>query len=300
MDSKQAIKASFIIPDTRKAFIVKKYGGYCSHVNLEADCALVLAAFEEDRPGVQDEIIDYPFYRLVYTSKGSVKLNDRKKDYLVTPGTIYSFKPGESSYAECFGDSCWAHYILNFTGPESATLIESSNILSQRVINVKFPEQAEAIMNFLINESLKQTASSQIVCEYYLRIILIKLKDWVLEHSPQLSVEYQKFLMCKDYITRNFDSLNSIEFVADSCNISKQHLCRLFKKYHNCTALHYLHKLKINRIAVLLLETNLPINEIASNFSYQDSFYFSKVFKKYYGISPREYRRKNKMKSHLN
>ena len=47
----------------------------------------------------------------------------------------------------------------------------------------------------------------------------------------------------------------------------------------------------MNRAAVMLLETNSSVSQIAIELSFNDPFYFSKVFKKLYGISPKEYRK---------
>jgi two-component system response regulator YesN len=43
----------------------------------------------------------------------------------------------------------------------------------------------------------------------------------------------------------------------------------------------------------LLRESSLRINEVARNVGYQDPLYFSHTFKKYYGISPREFIQKS-------
>ncbi|MFI4911845.1 MAG: AraC family transcriptional regulator [Sedimentisphaeraceae bacterium JB056] len=274
----------------REKFIIEKVGGYCPHVDLNAKLGLVLVCYQKDLPGVADTIKKYPFYRLGYTTQGKVVINDTKKEYTITGGTFYAFKPGETSFAKSIGNSNWSHYVLNFIGPEADELIKASGILEERVVSIKDQNTAENILRSILDERLKNAANSQTICEYYLKILLLNLSDWIIDIKKVHQTDYDTFIKCKNYIDSNFIELVSVESIAANCNISQQHLGRLFKKYTQKTPLNYLQKLKMNRASVMLIETNLSIAQIAYLFSFNDQFYFSKVFKKTYGISPQEYR----------
>jgi AraC-like DNA-binding protein len=290
MDYEQAAKEVTEDNKGREKFIIEKTGGYCPHVDLNSRFGLILVCYQKDMPGVTDTIKKYPFYRLGYTIQGKVIINDTKKDYTITGGTFYAFKPGETSFARAVGPSNWSHYILNFIGSEADELIKASGILEERVVNVNDQSTAENIMKSILNESLKNAANSQKVCEHYLRILLLNLSDWIIDIKQFHQRDYDTFIKCKNHIDNNFIELVSVELIAANCNISQQHLGRLFKKYVQTTPLNYLQKLKMNRASVMLIETNLSIAQIAYLFRFNDQFYFSKVFKKIYGISPKEYR----------
>lgn len=290
MDIAQAAKEVTDHNIGREKYIIEKTGGYCPHVDLNSGFGLVLVFYQKDMPGVTDTIKKYPFYRLGYTTQGKVIMNDTKKDYTMTGGTFYAFKPGETSFARSVGPSNWSHYILNFTGPEAGELIDKTGILKERVVSVKDQNTAENIMKCILDETLKNSANSQKICEYYLRILLLNLSDWMVNIKNVRQTDYDTFINSKSFIDKNFLNLVSIDTVSTKCGISQQHLARIFKKYITMTPLNYLQKLKMNRAAVSLLESNLAISQIASNLSFTDQFYFSKVFKKIYGISPLEYR----------
>ena len=142
----------------------------------------------------------------------------------------------------------------------------------------------------IVEENLRNSANSQQICEYYLRILLLNLSNWIINFDNVKQRDYDTFVNCKTFIDKEFVGIVSTEAIASHCGISQQHLARIFKKYINITPLNYLQKLKMNRAAVMLLETNSPISNISVALSYSDQFYFSKVFKKIYGISPLEYR----------
>ncbi|MDN5276704.1 MAG: two-component system, response regulator YesN [Clostridiales bacterium] len=73
--------------------------------------------------------------------------------------------------------------------------------------------------------------------------------------------------------------------------ISPYYLSHLFKEELNITFLEYLTMVRMEEAKKLLKDTSLSIVAIASQVGYEDASYFSKVFKKYVGISPAQYRK---------
>ena len=77
--------------------------------------------------------------------------------------------------------------------------------------------------------------------------------------------------------------------LAAKYRIHPGYLSRLFKQEMGETLSEYLFRVKIERAAQLLKERRHKIGEIASMVGYSASSYFSVMFKKYTGYSPREY-----------
>lgn len=63
----------------------------------------------------------------------------------------------------------------------------------------------------------------------------------------------------------------------------------MFKKNSEIGFTDYVNTAKIKRAKELLKDSNLKVYEVADQLSFESAFYFSKVFKKIEGISPREY-----------
>ena len=71
----------------------------------------------------------------------------------------------------------------------------------------------------------------------------------------------------------------------------------IFKTYYGLTPMDYLVKTRIDESKFLLTNSSLKIKEVANEVGYEDSLYFSKVFKKITGVSPKEYIRSEKIDS---
>ncbi|OAS20436.1 hypothetical protein A8708_17805 [Paenibacillus oryzisoli] len=78
--------------------------------------------------------------------------------------------------------------------------------------------------------------------------------------------------------------------IAEILDLSPAYLGRIFKKLANQSVPDYLNEYRIQRAKELLLSTHAPIEEISQKTGYNNSTYFYKVFKKYTGITPAEYR----------
>lgn len=87
----------------------------------------------------------------------------------------------------------------------------------------------------------------------------------------------------------------SLHKQAERLNLNASYLSTLFKKETGMTLTEYVSKKRIEQAAFLLVSTNLQIQSIAQNCGIYDVNYFTKMFKKYMGKTPREYR-ENAMK----
>ncbi|GAK43466.1 ABC transporter substrate-binding protein [Paenibacillus urinalis] len=94
------------------------------------------------------------------------------------------------------------------------------------------------------------------------------------------------------YMDNHYMRPISVSSVADALDCSPRHLSRLFQKSGlGETPSDYLARLRLEKSGELLRDTSLTLQEIAVNVGYQDGYYFSRMFKKYTGVSPMEYRK---------
>ncbi|CAN7387457.1 response regulator [Paenibacillus sp. LjRoot153] len=92
------------------------------------------------------------------------------------------------------------------------------------------------------------------------------------------------------YIALNMDQDLSRETLADQVFLNPDYLSRIFKKETGYSISDYILLEKIKLAKDLLSQTNVPISSIASSLGYTNFSYFTKLFKKYAGLGPTEYR----------
>jgi len=101
-------------------------------------------------------------------------------------------------------------------------------------------------------------------------------------------------IICKliDYIEKHYKDEITLLTAAEHVHMNHIYISRLFKKETGETFLDYLTKFRLKKACILLAKNEYRIYEIASEVGIADSGYFSQLFRKYYGITPSEYRNK--------
>ena len=93
------------------------------------------------------------------------------------------------------------------------------------------------------------------------------------------------------YIEEYYNQNISLDQLALTFNLSKQWLILRFKNEINITPITYLNNFRMKKVKELLLQQNILISEVAFACGYETPYYFTNVFKKYFGISPSVWRK---------
>jgi two-component system, response regulator YesN len=118
--------------------------------------------------------------------------------------------------------------------------------------------------------------------------------------EPYSNSEKKVIQSVLDFIDRNFEKGVTLEEAAEHVHLNPFYLSKLFKKELNINFVNYVMERKMDKAKVLLESTDLSILNIAMELNYQESNYFSKVFKKVVGITPSDYRKeKQSLHSYL-
>lgn len=100
------------------------------------------------------------------------------------------------------------------------------------------------------------------------------------------------------YINNHITEKLSLNEVAGIFGLSPNYLSILFKKNCQLGFSEYIAQAKINKAKSLLLEQDMKIYEAADQLGFESAFYFSKVFKKVTGLSPREFIQQNTIREY--
>ncbi len=95
---------------------------------------------------------------------------------------------------------------------------------------------------------------------------------------------------CTDFIKTSYIRDISIQDAAEELGITQGYLSRIFKERTAYTFLEYLTCVRLRQALRLLSDKSMRINEIARESGFQDHGYFTQLFRKYMGVTPREYR----------
>ncbi len=102
------------------------------------------------------------------------------------------------------------------------------------------------------------------------------------------SIKNPSFKKLVKYVNDNYTQKLQLEQLSEIFQINPSYCSQLFSEYFNCGFTTYVTNLKMKKAAELLTENNMWINEIADFLNY-DYIYFNKLFKKHYGVTPKQF-----------
>jgi AraC-like DNA-binding protein len=94
----------------------------------------------------------------------------------------------------------------------------------------------------------------------------------------------------REYIDDNIDQRISVVLLAGLANLSVCYFVRAFKQSTGITPHDFLIRQRVERTKQLLSGTDMPLSEIALAAGFADQSHFSRRFRQYVGMSPRDYR----------
>ena len=133
---------------------------------------------------------------------------------------------------------------------------------------------------------------------YELDITICLQSMWrlLLEHityepqaSRENSLEYDRIKKILSYIEENYQNKITLNDIAGHIHLCENECTRLFKRHMNTTLFAFLQEYRIER-SLEFLQDDQPVSAVADKAGFSDPNYYSKVFAKIKGCSPREYR----------
>lgn len=148
------------------------------------------------------------------------------------------------------------------------------------------PEIAYALSDLFI-QHLEELGDSKLVMRF-LKKALLEFTDRVQRNNKQ---DFTKPInLCKNYIFSYIYEDLTLKKLADVSKISPSYLSALFKEEVGIPLSEYIQRAKVEEAINLMTYTHHSLLEISSLLNFNDQSYFTKVFKRYTGITPNQYK----------
>ena len=237
---------------------------------------------------------NYPFYyglQLVYSGEIALAV-DRRRVIRKQGPTVFLTSPEHYYEYSSPGFAARDHYWVCFYGPKVELYREGGLFRvdpEAPFFSLRHPETFRDRMEELI-------ALVQNGCEHDRAVCLLETLLFTVQSDAEnlpLEVDYyrERFSELMTRIVRNPEKEWNFESEARNMSVSLNHFNRLFRKYHKASPHHSVIQERMRKAADLLLNSNASIAEIALSVGIENEFYFSRLFKKQFALSPSGYRK---------
>ena len=223
-----------------------------------------------------------------------------ERNFIITPPNVaHSHNPDKSflsSVSICFSakglkDKLICNKVGLIDDEEMGIL---SILINEYINNYEFQDKYE--QPYVKNVKLKNEYAYPQIFKCALEILLVLITRSFLEESAEPKVDILKESEedkneIIQYIKEHYKDKIVLEDIAKKFGYSVGHLCRKFKEETGDSIVNYIIKYRISTAMRLLFEhRELSIEEVALEVGFNDVQYFTKIFKKYVGMTPGQYR----------
>ena len=250
----------------------------------------------------------HDFWELLYVERGVVHLQTKTKNLLLHEGEIIFHKPNEFHRHFCNGKVSPRLFIVTFVCRSSAMAVF-------RGMHRRLPADALPVLNHFIQEA-KATFS---LPEYDPHMKGLELAEGALPGGQQmvkLNLEMLLIMLLRDseravytskdawerkltdvvtgYLSEHMREPVSLVDICRKTHYSKTLVCSTFKRVMGLGIMEYLSRMRVERAKELLLRKGCSVSEAAEQTGFENQYYFSRVFKRWEGKSPREFLKENR------
>ncbi len=231
----------------------------------------------------------------VFTKGSGIFIDHNKNKRRVKEGDVFYFREGvsveyypitepwESKYIMISGSSL--NELMDYLGFSPSGIIQARRRNMFDEINMMFENIVEVNK---INSALANAELSYMAYE-----LLFALSDCI-SIMPGSDPAKAKLEPIIKIINENFTSDLSLEHLSEAAGYNPTYTEKLFRTVYHTTPINYLIQVRIDNAKKLLCsDLSLTAKEVGMKCGFNDNSYFGKVFKKFTGVTPREYRAAN-------
>jgi len=267
----------------------------------------ILYAFKcDNKDFIHYEYHYHDFIEFSYIVSGSVHYKIDDKFYNIKEKTLLVFNPGVYHQESLSNGEQNTELHIGFRNIKVDSLPLNYILKEHFDVPVEFKQYKDDFHKCCL-EIIQEQEACEIGKELILKSLIMKLIALFLKETNYIKNKkkldkydfpfYDKSNIVKmilEYFDNNYMNIISLDDMSRNMYLSSVYISKVFKEKTGESPINYLINLRLEKAKDLLISTESQVKSIAESVGYKDAYYFSKLFKKYYGHSPCKFRSINK------
>ncbi len=243
----------------------------------------------------------------ILVTEGTLHITANNKAYSVSANQYIVLKAGEEHFGHQASEGRLSYLWVHFLGEAPIEVMsdtpqrlldapdlptESDPYLFPEIGEVQTSKRVSFLFHQLLSLSLAENVPSPLMMNYTLSLLLMELSYDCSLVKKQASVKLPGVIPTAcEWIRGNYYHPFTLPALAEVVGYQPDYLSTLFKKHIGVSVIEYANRLRIEAAKNLFANYDLSIKEAAYSCGFSDDKYFMKVFKKYEGMTPTEYKK---------
>lgn len=244
----------------------------------------------------------HPFYELIHVNSGSLRFLLKDTLYNLEKGDTLLIAPRELHHSQYFTDiTCDLTFVYfkpeylptevietfkrGYKGPYASFVGSVPTVYQEELTHMFNRLHTESNSIDELSPQLMSLHLSEILL-FFMRHNILATQDLEISNTKEADI-----LLATRYIYQNYKKPLTLDEVASVASLSPTYFSKKFKQTTGMGFKEYLNYIRLKNAATALYSTDSTITDIALEYGFSDSNYFKDLFKKEYGMSPREFRK---------
>lgn len=180
----------------------------------------------------------------------------------------------------------WKHSWVIFSGKDVIPRIKQQNILVHKPFPLPGAEKIVKTIELLLCDLVEDNDECAILLA---ESLLARIQQTSVPKSPEQPKGIRE---AEQFMQQNFGQPLTLDMLANKAGMSVSHFRTLFCRGYGISPIIYLNQIRIQNAKKILQTQSVSCKEIAYTCGFSDQLYFSRVFRRFCGVSPSEYRKK--------
>ena len=277
-----------------------KSNWHCAH-SINREFPVDIHRSEHQHVGPIIECHWHENFEILYFEKGEALIYCNSHPIRVSPGELIIINSNDLHFGESLSTQL-VYYVVEF----DLSFIHSNQIdlcqtkyltplVQNRILFSNQIDQNDELLGevrHLIEEYYRQDLGYELAVKAYIyRILVLLLRCYGEQTISEIEKDRHRKTLTRlspvlEYIDCHYTEPLRLKQLSAMANMSPHYFCRLFKNLTGKSPTEYINHLRLNKASILLRDSQLNITEIAMAVGFNDSNYFSRMFKKYKHVSP--------------
>lgn len=231
----------------------------------------------------------------IYCIEGKGEMMLGKEKIQITPNTFHIIPKNTPHEYNSSTIDPWSIYWMHYGGISTEQLYRRYLELRNNDGSVAYDSNRIALFDEIFNMyqseyTIPKLEYANIMALRYISTFVYATKEITTESDQQTNMINSII----EFLIDNLDKTYKADEIAEQFKCSPSYLFNLFKKRTGYSIIHFFNLKKIQRACEYLKYTELSIKEISYKVGIQDPLYFSRTFKKNFGVSPKDYRKEQR------
>lgn len=266
----------------------ESFAEYIEHPLIRAAYLTDVGFFPRARSHYKERDEGADQYILIYCTDGNGTIEVDGQKYLLGRSDAFCIPKGAKHRYYADKENPWSILWVHFKGENTPLFpLEEKRLIH---MNSRHSDNRMMVLFNVLFRVLEKnyTLGNFIYISQVLQLILSEI--YFREKIDESTMQDRHVTMVVRFMYQNLDKNLSLQQISDEVKLSKSYLNAVFKSQTGRAPVEFFIHLKMKEACKLLKSTDMYIYEVSAGLGYEDPYYFSRIFKKVVGMSPRDYK----------